>query len=112
MGLDKFNDLEEALSYLGQQGYSHTFTCCPQGWQCQQTKEIFSPEELQVEKSHRFKKHKGAHKVAVLYAVSAPNGTKGIILDNFTTYSNALFGEFLVRMKLHQIRPNGRKTIS
>ncbi|WP_181304024.1 hypothetical protein [Rufibacter sp. XAAS-G3-1] len=107
--MDQFNDLEEALTYLGKQGYSHSFTCCPQGWQCKETKEIFSPDELRVEKCHRFHQSRGAHKVAVLYVVAAPNGTKGLIIDNFSTYGNALFGEFLVRMKLYQIPADRRR---
>ncbi|MFB9864587.1 hypothetical protein [Rufibacter immobilis] len=34
MGLEQFKDVDEALAFFGQ-GYTHTFTCCPNGWTCQ-----------------------------------------------------------------------------
>ncbi|WP_157593170.1 hypothetical protein [Rufibacter tibetensis] len=62
-----------------------------------------------MENCLRFQKWKGAHKVAVLYLVSAPDGTKGYIIDCCSTYGNALFGEYLLRMKLNQINPAARE---
>ncbi|RNI21838.1 hypothetical protein [Rufibacter latericius] len=102
MGLEQFKDLKEALTFLQEQGYSQSFSCCPEGWQSPETKEVFSPEDLQVEMCQRFQVYLGAHHLAVLYVVKAPNGTKGVIIDNCTTYGDALFGEFLLRMKLHK----------
>ncbi|MBC3541032.1 hypothetical protein ACFSC6_17100 [Rufibacter sediminis] len=111
MELEQFTDVEEALEYLKQQGYTHTFSCCPEGWHCGETKEIFWPEEMQVVACHRFQKRRGTHTVSMLYVVDAPNGSKGIILDNCSTYGNARFGEFLVRMKLNKIQPGSRPEV-
>ncbi|KAA3436887.1 hypothetical protein [Rufibacter hautae] len=105
MRLEEFTDMKEGLAYLNQQGYIHTFQYCPEGWLCPETRQAFAPEEMQVEACHRFQHYGGARSVAVLYAVQARNGLKGIIIDNCSTYGNAQFGEFLVRMKLHQIQP-------
>ncbi|MFB9864586.1 hypothetical protein [Rufibacter immobilis] len=62
-----------------------------------------------MEHCQRFQQCGGAFHVAVLYTVVAPDGTKGIILDNCTTYGNALFGEYLVKLKLHQLTPQAPK---
>ncbi|WP_210486066.1 hypothetical protein [Rufibacter aurantiacus] len=109
MRLEEFKDMKEGLAYLNQQGYSHNFQYSPQGWLCAETQEVFAPEEVQVDAYHRFQQFRGAHSVAVLYAVQTKNGLKGFIIDNCSTYDNAQFGEFLVRMKLNQIQPGSPK---
>ncbi|WP_205499912.1 hypothetical protein [Rufibacter psychrotolerans] len=105
MQVERFSDLEEALAYYRQQGFVHVFECCAQGWQCRELDQVFCPEAVQIDTCQRFQRCGGTHKVAVLYTVVAPGGTKGIILDNCSTYGDVLFGEYLVRMKLRQLQP-------
>lgn len=105
MNLEHFSDVQDALVYLRQHQYLYSFQCSWQGWRCVETGDAFFPEQLEMEACHRFLQCKGAHHVTVLYAVKTPDGRRGIILDNYSTYGNPLFGEFLVRMKLQQLLP-------
>ncbi|WP_207431939.1 hypothetical protein [Sabulibacter ruber] len=109
MQLEQFTDIKEAVAYLRQQGYEHVFECCPQGWRQRKTGLVFCPEKMQMENCQRFQKCGGVHNVTVLYMVLAPDGSKGVIIDDCTTYGDALFGEYLVRMKLRHINPDQQR---
>ncbi|GGK86690.1 hypothetical protein ACD591_18240 [Rufibacter glacialis] len=104
MELEEFNDLEEALAFLQSQGYTHTFHCDQNGWKCKETGQVYAPDQVALERCHRFQRWRRAHKVAVLYQVSVQDGTKGVIIDCCSTYGNALAGEYLLQMKLRQIK--------
>jgi hypothetical protein len=118
MTLEDCRELEEGLACVREHGYVHTLHFCAHGWLCKETNKVYGPQELVMDFCHRFQWSGGKHRVSVLYAVRAQDGTKGIIMDTCTTYGNAQFGEYLLQMKLRQSpgawdqvsEPKSRKT--
>ncbi|WP_197088634.1 hypothetical protein [Rufibacter radiotolerans] len=110
MILDEFKDLEGAMAFLLKHHYHYTFQCTHQGWRCLETQQEYTPEEMVLLGCQRFQQKRGtARAMTFLYAVSTPDGKKGVILDNCHTYANPHLGDFLVRMKLQYLQPEATR---
>ena len=68
-----------------------------------QTNEIFQPSELVIEIFYRFEGNSNPDDMAVMYAILANTGTKGIIIDAYGTYENNELGDFLRSVKVKEV---------
>ena len=91
--------LVEAIAYLNQQGYKKEFTALAEGLKDLETKEIYPPEKISIEKVFRFEGYSDIDDMAVLYAITCDDGTKGWIADAYGTYANPDFSDLLMNMK-------------
>src|SRR4030095_2146120 len=49
----------------------------------------FGPQELIIEKTYRYEGESNPSDNAIVYAITAKNGAKGILLDSYGAYSDA-----------------------
>lgn len=92
--------LVEILNTLRERGYVNDFELMQGGMLSKQTNEIFQPDDLVIESVYRFEGNSNPDDMAVMYAVKAVTGTKGIIIDAYGTYEDNTLGDFLRNVKI------------
>lgn len=96
--------LSLVIPQLREKGYGNDFELSKDGMLSKQTKEVFQPEELTIERVYRFEGNSNPDDMAVLYGVASAGGTKGIIIDAYGTYDDDKLGDFLRRVKIEEVK--------
>ena len=96
---NKYDTIIEALSDLNLKGYNQSFSLTPQGLYCPLKKIFFKPDDVTINEFHRFEGDTDMSDMAILYALETANGSKGIIIDAYGTYSDSDLGDFLKQTK-------------
>ncbi|HMS64623.1 MAG TPA: hypothetical protein PKD83_05140 [Ignavibacteria bacterium] len=92
--------LVKILHQLKEKGYTADFLLTNEGILSKTTNEVFKPEDLIIEKVYRFEGNSNPDDMAVMYAINAGSGTKGVIIDAYGTYENENLTEFLKNVKI------------
>lgn len=85
-----FETLSEAINRLKQEGYVHDFNLHPEWIECPPLKLKLSPEEFHVDQLYRFEGMTNPSDSSILFAISSTSGLKGLLVDAYGTYSEAL----------------------
>ncbi|MEO8445854.1 MAG: phosphoribosylpyrophosphate synthetase [bacterium] len=96
--------LSLVIPRLRERGYSNDFELTKEGMLSKQTKEVFQPDELTIERVYRFEGNSNPDDMAVLYGLVSAGGTKGIIIDAYGTYDDEQLGDFLRNVKIQEIQ--------
>lgn len=96
--------LSLVIPTLREKGYINDFELSKEGMLSKQTKEVFQPEELTIERVYRFEGNSNPDDMAVLYGVTSAGGTKGIIIDAYGTYDDDKLGDFLRGVKIEEVQ--------
>lgn len=91
--------LVEAIAYLNQQGYKKEFIALAEGLKDLESKEVYPPDKISIEKVFRFEGYSDIDDMSVLYAITCDDGTKGWIADAYGTYANPDLSDLLMKMK-------------
>ncbi|WKN33826.1 hypothetical protein PZB74_10875 [Porifericola rhodea] len=59
----------------------------------------YQAQELAIIEEYRFEGESNPDDMSILYALEAKDGTKGIVVDAYGTYSDEDLGEFMKRVK-------------
>ena len=62
----------------------------------------FEPEELIIEKIFRYEGDSNPSDNAVVYAITAKNGIKGILLDSYGAYSDTELAKIIARIPVRE----------
>jgi len=94
--------ITEVLNRLREKHYIHDFEISHQKLVCKDTNECFGPNEVTLDKTFRFEGDSNPDDMSVLFALSTPSGSKGVLIDAYGTYSNADVAEFIKHVPLKE----------
>ena len=91
----------EIINKLRDKNYSDDFVIKNGKIYANNSNENFKPDELIIEKTFRYEGDSNPDDNAIVYAITAKSGTKGILLDSYGAYSDAkvakLIGDIPIR---------------
>lgn len=85
-----FSTLSEAITALKDRGYTVDFNLHPEWIECPQLDMRLKPEEFHVDEVHRFEGMNSPDDSDVLFAVSTSHGIRGLIVDAYGAYADAI----------------------
>ena len=80
--------LSQVMDAARKEGFAKDFEMCKEGFVCKETNEVFQPEDLVILKTYRFEGISDPADMAILYAMEAKSGTKGLFIDAYGTYAS------------------------
>jgi hypothetical protein len=92
----------EIIEAMREEGYIHDFSIKEGELYCNcGDGRIYRPDELIIEKTERYEGESNPSDNAIIYAITAKDGSKGVLLDSYGVYSDtklaALIGEIPLR---------------
>jgi hypothetical protein len=85
-----YNDLPEAINGLRAHGYEVDFIRSEDCIVCPMLKKEFYPDQFSVDAFYRFEGMSSTDDNSIIYAISSNSGVKGILIDAYGVYGEAL----------------------
>lgn len=98
--------LAKKTNELTQEGFTEQFTLGDQGLKASGTGKIYGVGDIEVLKHYRFEGTSDPGDMSILYVVEAKDGTKGMIVDGYGTYSDTELGEFMNKLREYRNQNN------
>lgn len=92
--------LSEAIKKLQQEGYTRNFNQLEDTLECKELSCEYKPSDFTITKTYRFEGMSSAGDNSVLYAVETNDGEKGILVDAYGVYADAISPEMLKKFKV------------
>ncbi|MBL8017558.1 MAG: phosphoribosylpyrophosphate synthetase [Ignavibacteria bacterium] len=82
--------ISEITECLREEGYIHDFSIKEDAIHCEDCGETvyYKPDELIIEKTERYEGESDPSDNAIVYAITAHDGNKGVLIDSYGTYSD------------------------
>lgn len=98
-----YKDLVEAINDLRRRGYIYDYYLNENVIICDTLKQVCVPKEFDIIEIHRFEDMSDVSSESVIYALETTDGKKGILVDAYGTYSNAMSPEMLEKLRYKSI---------
>jgi len=85
----------ETLHALEQRGFTANFELIGKTFRAVESGKTFIPDELTIVEHHRFEGSSDPEEMAVVYAIQAGDGTRGVLVDAYGVYANPDLSAFL-----------------
>ena len=95
-----FETLSTAIQGLKKDGYEYDFNLHPDVIECSDKRQKFAPSEFHVDAVYRFEGMTNPDDSSVLYAISANEGLKGLLVDAYGAYSESLSPEMIKKLTI------------
>ena len=95
-----FETLSEAVTDLRRRGYVHDFNLHSEWIECLPLNLQLKPADFHVDEVHRFEGMNNPDDSSILFAIQSPAGVKGIIVDAYGVYAEALSTEMIKRLTI------------
>ncbi len=95
-----FETLTETITDLRKRGYTHDFNLYSEWIECQSLNLQLKPVDFHVDEVHRFEGMNNPDDSSILFAIQSPDGVKGILVDAYGAYSEALSSEMIKRLTI------------
>ena len=95
-----FETLTEAITDLRNRGYVHDFNLHTEWIECQTLNLQLKPADFHVDEVHRFEGMNNPDDSSILFAIQSPNGVKGVLVDAYGVYAEALSSEMIKRLTI------------
>ena len=92
--------LTAAIEKLREEGYTHDFKQCEHHLECEKLSKEFKPTEFTIVHTYRFEGMTNPSDNSVLYAIEASDGTKGILIDAYGVYADAISPEMIEKFRV------------
>jgi hypothetical protein len=99
--------LAATLDDLGRRGYTRSFEATRDGLRLADQDRTYRADELQIVEHYRFEGASDPGDMAVVYALEAADGARGVLVDAFGTYADPDVGAVIreVADRAEQRRP-------
>jgi hypothetical protein len=100
-----YDTLTQATQGLKQRGFTEDFTIDDAEGKLISTNHpglAFEASQVKVEEFHRFEGESDPNDMTIIYALSSPEGKKGVLIDAFGTYSDPKKDEFIKQLNITQ----------
>ena len=99
----------EIIESLREEGYIHDFSIKNDELCCNSEGGKYKPDELIIEKTERYEGDSNPSDSAIIYAITAKDGTKGVLVDSYGVYADpklaSIIGDIPVREE-HDLQDN------
>lgn len=100
--MKSYDNLVEAIADLKERGYRYDFNLKPHCLECPSLKIQINPEQFEVDEVHRIEGDSSSpDSNSVIYAISSSDGVKGILVDAYGPYSEAMNAAMVKKLKMH-----------
>jgi hypothetical protein len=87
--------LTAALEDLRRRGFGQSLEASGGGIRVVNGRRVYRPQELTIVEHHRFEGVSDPDDMAVVYAIQATDGTRGVLVDAFGAYADPTLGEIV-----------------
>ena len=94
-----YQNLVDALNDLKKRGFENDFNLKPFCLECASLQLQMHPEEFEIKEFYRFEGMSDPDDNAVLYAIQSNQGIKGVLVDAYGTYAEALTPEMASKLR-------------
>lgn len=94
-----YDTLSGALNGLKQRGYTEDFNLKENCIICTSKPLELKPEEFDIEEVHRFEGMSNPDDSSVVYAISSTYGVKGVLVDAYGAYAEAITPEMAQKLR-------------
>lgn len=94
-----YDTLSGALNGLKQRGYTEDFNLKENCIICATKPLELKPEEFDIEEVHRFEGMSNPDDNSVVYAISSSYGVKGVLVDAYGAYAEAITPEMAQKLR-------------
>lgn len=98
--MENYATLSEAMNALKEQGYSRDFNLLFDKIECSETKNTYDAMTFKVDRFFRFEGMNDPDDSAILFAISASDGSKGVLVDAYGVYAANVSPEMMDRLKM------------
>ncbi len=102
-----FETLSEAMNDLKTRGYGSDFNLHPEWIENVPMNLRLGPAQFHIDEVHRFEGMTNPDDSAVLYAISTPQGVKGVLVDAYGAYAESLSTEMIKRLRVDSKTEHG-----
>lgn len=93
----------EIIESLRQEGYTHDFSIKNDELCCDSEGSIYEPDELIIEKTERYEGDSDPSDNAILYAITAKDGTKGVLVDSYGAYADPKLAKVIGDIQVREV---------
>jgi hypothetical protein len=93
-----YQNLVEALNDLKARGYENDFNLKPVCLECTTLQLQLHPEDFEIKEVYRFEGMSNPSDNSVLYAIESNKGIKGVLVDAYGAYAEALTSEMASKL--------------
>lgn len=90
-----YTTVAEALLDLEKRGFNANFELIGKTFRAVGSGKTFNPDDLTILEHHRFEGSSDPEEMAVVYAIQAADGTRGVLVDAYGAYANPDLSAFL-----------------
>ena len=99
---ESYGTLSQTINGLMEAGYSHDFNIREECLVCNQTNEVMSPDEFQIDKLYRFEGATNPDDQSVVYAISSKKyAVKGILVNGYGISADAESARLIEKLSTH-----------
>jgi hypothetical protein len=98
--MKSYETLTEAILDLKSRGYNSDFNLHPEWIECVPLNVRLGPGQFHVDEVYRFEGMTNPDDSSVIFAVSTPQGVKGVLIDAYGVYAESLSAEMVKRLKI------------
>ena len=95
-----YDTLTEAINSKQTEGYTFDFNLKSSLLECKTLNKSFKPDEFKVDDFYRFEGDSNPDDSSILYAIQTTCGIKGLLVDAYGVYSDALTAEMIQKLKI------------
>lgn len=97
--MHSYDTLTEAINALREQGFNQDYNLKHDRLHCQPADVELHPADFDVTNVYRFEGMTDPADSAVLYAIEAKNGNKGMLVDAYGVYSESITPEMAQKLR-------------
>ncbi len=97
-----YDTLSEAVGDLEKRGFTYSFDLKSDCIECKALETDYKPDLFEVVEIYRFEGMSSAGDSSVVYAVETSDGNKGLIIDAYGAYAEALTPEMIQRLRVRR----------
>ena len=94
-----YNNLVDALQDLKVRGYINDFNLKPYCLECVTLNLQLHPEDFEIKEMYRFEDDSTPDDNSVLYAIESKDAVKGVLVDAYGNYAEALSPEMAFKIR-------------
>jgi len=102
MGTPTYLTMAEAMNDLKRRGFTADFEPIGKMLHAAGSERTFQPDELTIVEHHRFEGASDPEEMAVVYALEARDGTRGVLIDAYGVYANPDLSAFLQDVRVQE----------
>lgn len=96
--MKNYDTIIDALQGLKKRGYTHDFNLHPDGSKCVSGDIHLHPEDFEIKEIYRFEGMSNPDDNSVVYAIESKEGIKGVLVDAYGIYAEAMTPEMAIKL--------------